>query len=144
MNLGSWKPSGIRIVDVNFKIWGEKGEFPDETLKHYRRFPLREMHVGDTVHNQSTFMMKVTEKTAVLIGMRDSHLARISATNLRGRINALSDFVVLDEYVEEKNSTEANGKREKLKKMEDSLDRMDEILKSADKLFKSDDDSNLQ
>ncbi|WXG39855.1 MAG: hypothetical protein WED07_03360 [Candidatus Freyarchaeum deiterrae] len=134
-NLGNWKPSSIVIVDINFKIWGEKGEFPESALKFYRKFPFTEMHVGDTVHNESSFMMKVTDKTAVLIGMRDSHIARLSATNLRGRINALSEFVILEDYIEEKGSTEASGKKEKFKKMEDSLDKMDEMFKNADRLF---------
>ena len=134
-NLGNWKADAVCIVDVNFKVWGEKGELPDNVLKFYRKFPFREMHAGDTVHNQNTFMMKVTEKTAVIVGMRDSHIARLSATNLKGRINALSEFVVLEQYIEEKKNNEAVGTREKLKKMEDSLDRMDEVLKNANKLF---------
>jgi hypothetical protein len=134
MNLGSWKASSIFIIDVNFKIWGKKGELADEVFKYYRKFPLKEMHVGDTVHNQNTFMMKVTEKTAVLIGMRDSHIARLSATNLKGRINALSEFVILEDEIEEE-QTEAGGTKEKLKKMEDSLDRIDEMLKNANRLF---------
>lgn len=135
VNLGNWKARAIFIVDVNFKIWGKRGELDMEVLRFYRKFPFREMHVGDTVHNQNTFMMKVTERTAVIIEMRDSHIARLSAINLKGRMNALSEFCILDDYVEDKEDTEAGGTRKKLKKMEDSLDRIDEMLKIADRLF---------
>lgn len=135
VNLGNWKAKNILIMDVNFKIWGKRGELAKEVLSFYRKFPLRDMHVGDTIHNQSTFMMKVTEKTAVLIEMRDFHIARLSAINLKGRINALSDFCILDDYVEERKETEAGGTREKLKNLEDSLDRIEEMLKNANRLF---------
>jgi hypothetical protein len=135
VNLGNWKARAILIVDVNFKIWGKRGELDKEVLSFYSKFPFREMHVGDTVHNQNTFMMKVTERTAVLIEMRDSHIARLSAINLKGRMNALSEFCTLDDYVEEKEDTKAGGTREKLKKMENSLDRIDEMLKIANRLF---------
>nr|MDO8083148.1 hypothetical protein [Candidatus Freyarchaeota archaeon] len=135
VNLGNWKARAILILDVNFKIWGKRGEISNEVLKFYRKFPFREMHMGDTVHNQNTYMMKVTERTAVLIEMRDSHIARLSAINLKGRINALSEFCILEDYVEEREDAEASGTREKLRKMEDSLDRIDEMLKSASRLF---------
>ncbi|MFB0562216.1 MAG: hypothetical protein ACETWM_13515 [Candidatus Lokiarchaeia archaeon] len=99
-NQGKWKTDAIFIVDINFKVWAKKGDLPDEILDFFSKFPFREMHIGDTVHNNNTYMMKVTEKTAVLIGMEDSHIARLSAINLKGRINALSPFYTLEKYVE--------------------------------------------
>jgi hypothetical protein len=116
-NLGSKKASAIFIVDVNFKIWGKKGDFPEEVLKYYQKFPLREMHIGDTMHNESTYLMKVTDKTAVLVRMGDAHLARISAITLKGRINALSPFYALDKYVEEKKGSKLNEIGETARRM---------------------------
>lgn len=134
-NLGNWKAKSILILDVNFKIWGKRGDAPTEILNFYRKFPFREMHTGDTVHNENTYMMKITGKTAVLIEMRDSHIARLSAINLRGRINALSEFCTLEDHVEEKPATDVNKTKEKLKKLEDLLNRIDEMLKNANKVF---------
>lgn len=135
VNLGNWKAKTIVILDVNFKIWGKRGEISTEILNFYRKFPFREMHIGDTVHNENTYMMKITGKTAVLIEMRDSHIARLSAINLRGRINALSEFCILEDRVAEKSATDVNKTKEKLKKLEDLLNRIDEMLKNANKVF---------
>lgn len=107
-NLGSKKANAIFIVDINFKIWGKKGELPQEVLSYYQKFPIREMHVGDTMHNECTYMMKVTEKTAVIVKMDDTHLARLSSINLKGRINALSPFYTIEKYVEEKKGSKLN------------------------------------
>jgi hypothetical protein len=107
-NMGSKKAKAIFIVDINFKIWGKKGEIPEEVLNYYQKFPLKEMHTGDTMHNESTYLMKVTEKTAVLIKVDDAHIARLSAINLKGRINALSPFYELEKYVEEKKQSKLN------------------------------------
>ncbi|MEM3586274.1 MAG: hypothetical protein QXO71_03035, partial [Candidatus Jordarchaeaceae archaeon] len=74
----------------------------EEVLNYYQKFPLREMHIGDTMHNESSYLMKVTEKTAVIIKMEDAHFARLSSINLKGRINALSPFYEIEKYVEEK------------------------------------------
>ena len=117
INLGRWKPLAVFIVDVNFKIWGKKGEMPEEILNFYSKFPFGEMHVGDTLHNENTYMMKVTEKTAVLIGMEDSHVARLSAINLKGRINALSEFYTLEKQVEEKKDSKLNDLGDRMKRM---------------------------
>ncbi len=117
INLGRWKPLAVFIVDINFKIWGKKGEMPEEIVDFYCKFPFGEMHVGDTLHNENTFMMKVTEKTAVLIGMEDSHVARLSAINLKGRLNALSEFYTLEKQVEEKNESKLNEIGDRMKRM---------------------------
>ncbi len=116
-NLGKWKPLAVFIVDINFKIWGKKGEVSSEIVDFYRKFPFKEMHVGDTLHNENAFMMKVTDKTAVLIGMGDSHIARLSAINLKGRINALSDFYTLEKIVEEKKESKLNEVGKTVKRM---------------------------
>lgn len=102
LNLGSWKPEALVIVDINYKVWKEKGKVPKGCIKYYKKFPLSEMHEGDTIHNSNTFFMKVTEKMGIIVVMKDSSLARLSAINLRGRINALSDFYSLDKLVKEK------------------------------------------
>ncbi|MEM2959411.1 MAG: hypothetical protein QW261_14020 [Candidatus Jordarchaeaceae archaeon] len=117
VNLGKWKPSAILVLDVNFKIWGKRGELPEKILDFYRKFPFQEMHPGDTLHNESTFMMKVTDKTAVLVRMEDSHVSRLAAINLKGRINALSPFYTLDKQVEEKKESKLNEVERKVKRM---------------------------
>lgn len=99
INIGSWKPEAVGIIDVNYRVWGEKGIFPKGTLDYYKKFPLSNMQVGDSVHNSNTFLMKITELTGIIIVMNDSHLARLAAINLRGRINALSDFYKLEKFV---------------------------------------------
>jgi hypothetical protein len=104
INLGKWKPNGILIVDDDFKILGRKGKISDEALAYYRKFPVKEMHMGDTVQNENTYMMKVTERIAILIEMENDHLARISAMNLKGRTNAFSTFDELERQLEKEES----------------------------------------
>ena len=99
-NLGSWKAQGIAILDVNFKVWGVKGELSDDIFSFYEKFSLIDMHIGDTVSNNNTFMMKATDKIGVIIVMKDTHLAMLSAINLKGRINALSDLHELEKHIE--------------------------------------------
>ncbi|MEM3569739.1 MAG: hypothetical protein QXW47_11600 [Candidatus Jordarchaeales archaeon] len=104
MNVGRWKPLAIVIVDVNNKVWGRKGEIPAGFLEYYKSFPLKNMHIGDTVHNNNSFLMKVTDKVGVVIVMQDPHISRLASINLRGRINVLSDFYIIDKYVKDKKS----------------------------------------
>lgn len=104
VNLGRWKPLAIAIVDVNNKVWGKKGEIPAEFLEYYKSFPLRSMHIGDTVHNSNSFLMKVTDKVGIVIVMQDPHISRLASINLRGRINVLSEFYLIDRYVKDKKS----------------------------------------
>jgi len=92
VNLGRWKPEAVAIVDVNHKVWCQKGNVSGEILDYYNRFPLLDMHLGDSLHNNNTFLMKVTERTGIIVVMNDPQVARLAAINLRGRINALSDF----------------------------------------------------
>jgi len=98
-NLGNWQPEGLAIVDFNFKVWGVRGDVPEDVLNFYRRFSLSEMHVGDTVHNNNTFMMKATDKIGVIVVMKNTHLSMLSAINLKGRINALSDLYELEKKI---------------------------------------------
>jgi hypothetical protein len=102
LNSGNWKPSGLAIVDINYKVWGSKGIFSKDFLNYYKRFPLSEMHEGDSIHNSNSFLMKITEKTGIIVVMKDVNLARLTAINLRGRINAFSEFYCLEKLVEEK------------------------------------------
>jgi hypothetical protein len=101
VNLGRWKPEAVAIVDVNHKVWCQKGNVSGEILDYYNRFPLLDMHLGDSLHNNNTFLMKVTERTGIIVVMNDPQVARLAAINLRGRINALSDFYNLEKLVEE-------------------------------------------
>nr|MDO8082480.1 hypothetical protein [Candidatus Freyarchaeota archaeon] len=103
LNLGRWKPQAVVITDVNHKVWSEKGSFSRDLLDYYKKFPLSEMHVGDSISNSASFLMKVTEKTGVIVVMKDPYLAKLSAINLNGRINALSDFYNLEKFIKEKN-----------------------------------------
>jgi hypothetical protein len=102
LNIGNWKPESLAIIDINYKVWGEKGNIPKKCLEYYKKFPLTEMHEGDTIHNSNSFLMKVTEKTGIVVVMKEVSLARLSAINLRGRINALSDFYSLEKLIKEK------------------------------------------
>lgn len=115
LNIGSWKPEALAIIDINYKVWGEKGKLPKKCLEYYRKFPLSEMHEGDTIHNSNSFVMKVTEKTGILVVMKDISLARLSAINLRGRINALSDFYSLEKLIMEKEKVKSSRLDDALK-----------------------------
>ncbi len=104
LNVGRWKPSAVAIVDINNKVWGKKGEIPDDILEYYKGFPLKNMHIGDTVHNNNSFFMKVTDKIGVIVVMQDLHISKLASINLRGRINVLSEFYALNGHVKEKKS----------------------------------------
>lgn len=117
INLGSWKPEALAIIDVNSRVWCEKGAIPSGVLDYYRRFPLSDMHLGDSLHNNNTFLMKITEKTGVIVVMKDSQVARLAAINLRGRINALSDFYNLEKLIEEDKKTKMGSILKKEKEM---------------------------
>ena len=119
LNVGNWKPLAVAIIDVNYKIWGEKGSVPKEYLKYYEAFPLAGMHVGDNINNSSSFLMKVTEKTGVIVVMEDPHISRLAAINLRGRLNALSEFYTLEKFVKE----------------EDKKTKLDETRKREEKVW---------
>jgi hypothetical protein len=95
-NKGGWKSKGIAIIDTDHSVLGVKGDVPQECLDYYLKFPISEMHEGDSINNSNSFLMRVTEKTAVIVVMKEGNLARLSAINLRGRICALSDFLKLD------------------------------------------------
>lgn len=106
-NLGSWKAQGIALLDVNLKVWGIKGEVSKDVFRFYEKFSLYDMHPGDTISNNNTFMIKATEKIGVIVVMKDTHLAMLSAINLKGRINALSDLYNLEKNVEIETSGDA-------------------------------------
>lgn len=95
-NKGNWNSKGVAILDINNSLIGLKGEVPKEYLDYYTKFPISEMHEGDSIHNRNSFLMRVTEKTAVVVVLSDEHFARLAAINLRGRISALHDFYLLD------------------------------------------------
>jgi hypothetical protein len=115
-NVGSWKPLAVAIVDINYKIWGEKGNVSKQFLDYYEKFPLSGMHVGDSINNSSSFLLKTTEKTGVIVIMEDPHISRLAAINLRGRLSALSDFYILEKQVKEK---------EKKTKLDEALNKME-------------------
>ncbi|MEM2145399.1 MAG: hypothetical protein QW279_08555 [Candidatus Jordarchaeaceae archaeon] len=95
-NKGNWNSDGVAIIDMNNSIIGLKGDVPKECIEYYLKFPISEMHEGDSIHNRNSFLMRITEKTAVIVVLKEEHLARLSAINLRGRISALHDFYLLD------------------------------------------------
>ncbi|MHA1364306.1 MAG: hypothetical protein ACTSP1_17540 [Candidatus Freyarchaeota archaeon] len=102
LNIGKWKPKAIAVVDVNYNTWGERGSKLEEFVEFYRKFPLSAMHVGDSVHNNNSFLMKITEKTGIIVVMSDPQIARLASINLKNRINALSDFYNLEKHVTDK------------------------------------------
>ncbi|WXG39923.1 MAG: hypothetical protein WED07_03710 [Candidatus Freyarchaeum deiterrae] len=103
LNLGRWKPEAVVIIDVNHKMWSGNESVSRDLLDYYYKFPLSEMHAGDSISNSKSFFMKVTEKTGVIVVMEDPHLARLAAINLNGRLNALSDFYTLEKVIDDKN-----------------------------------------
>jgi hypothetical protein len=103
LNVGDWKPLAVAIVDVNYKIWGEKGSVPKNILSYYKKFPLSNMQVGDGINNNGSFLIKVTKKTGVIVVMGDPRISRLAAINLRGRLNALSEFYNLEKFIKEEN-----------------------------------------
>ncbi|WXG40304.1 MAG: hypothetical protein WED07_05715 [Candidatus Freyarchaeum deiterrae] len=95
-NKGNWNSKGVAILDLNSSVIGFKGDVPKDYIEYYLKFPISEMHEGDTIHNRNSFLMRVSEKTAVLVVLSEEHFARLAAINLRGRISALHDFYLLD------------------------------------------------
>jgi hypothetical protein len=95
-NKGNWNSNGLAIINIENSIMGIRGEVPDEYIEYYMKFPISQMHEGDTINNRNSFLMRITEKTAVIVVLKEEHLARLSAINLRGRIAALHDFYLLD------------------------------------------------
>ncbi|MBS7287720.1 MAG: hypothetical protein KIH01_02960 [Candidatus Freyarchaeota archaeon] len=102
LNVGKWKPLAVAIVDINNKVWGKSGEIPQEYFDYYKNFPLKNMHIGDSVHNRNSFLMKVTDKVGIIVVMQDPHLSRLASINLRGRLNVLSEFYTLEKHIREK------------------------------------------
>jgi hypothetical protein len=102
LNVGNWKPLAVAIVDINYKIWGEKGNLSNDELKYYETSHLSRMHVGDSINNNDSFIMKVTDKTGVIVVMGDPQISKLASINLRGRINALSDFYTIENQIKEK------------------------------------------
>ncbi|MEM1659157.1 MAG: hypothetical protein QXX87_05200 [Candidatus Jordarchaeales archaeon] len=104
LNVGSISLSAIAIMDESFRIWAVKGKIEDilELLKKYRNVSLNKMKVGDEVHDDGSFLMKVTDRTLVLASPKNPLLTKIAIANLRGRINALSILYVLDKLAEQK------------------------------------------
>ncbi|MGQ9723538.1 MAG: hypothetical protein ACUVXA_19730 [Candidatus Jordarchaeum sp.] len=100
INCGNLKPTSIAIIDKNFKIWGLKGEFPEKAVTLFENYSIDELKPGDSLHNENSFLMKITEKTGVIISMYDEKLSILASANLRGRINALSDFYLLEKLIE--------------------------------------------
>jgi hypothetical protein len=44
LNLGKWKPFAVVIIDINFKVWSQKGEITAEVFEYFKKFPISEMH----------------------------------------------------------------------------------------------------
>ncbi|WXG41576.1 MAG: hypothetical protein WED07_12570 [Candidatus Freyarchaeum deiterrae] len=99
LNVGKWKPIALAIVDLNYNVWGKKGNVSKEFFKYYKRFPLSEMNVGESINNSGSFLMKVTEKTGALVILGDPRISRLAEVNLRGRLPALSEFYTLEKFI---------------------------------------------
>lgn len=104
LNVGSIPLSAVAIMDENLRIWAVKGKMEDilELLKKYNNVSLSKMKVGDEVHDDGSFIMKVTDRTLVLASPKNPLLTKLAIANLRGRINALSTLYVLDKLAEQK------------------------------------------
>ncbi|WXG39670.1 MAG: hypothetical protein WED07_02355 [Candidatus Freyarchaeum deiterrae] len=101
-NKGKWDSNGLAIINIENAVMGIRGKVPDEYIEYYTKFPISQMHEGDSINNGNSFLMRITEKTAVIVVLKEEHIARLSAINLRGRIAALNDFYLLD--LDEKHS----------------------------------------
>ncbi|WXG41575.1 MAG: hypothetical protein WED07_12565 [Candidatus Freyarchaeum deiterrae] len=121
LNTGSRKPLAVAIVDIEHRVWGEKGNVSKEFLDYYEKFPLSGMHIGDSINNSISFLLKVTDKTGVIVIMEDSHISRLAAINLRGRLPALSEFYTLEKLVKEKDKDKKSKLDDAFKKMEKAL-----------------------
>ncbi|MHA1607465.1 MAG: hypothetical protein ACTSWP_08025 [Candidatus Freyarchaeota archaeon] len=99
VNVGNWRVEAVYIIDNNFKIWASKGPIKGEVLNYYRKFPIAELEVGDVIHNRNSFLLKVTEKTGVIVVTPEPYYSLIAAANLKGRINALNELYKLDRLI---------------------------------------------
>ena len=93
-----------------------KGKHPQRVDQILRSFPPSKNALRGSINNSISFLMKVTEKTGVIIVMEDPHISRLAAINLRGRLNALSPFYTLEKLVKDKDKKTKLG--EALKKEE--------------------------
>jgi len=99
-NVGKLAVEAIYVIDTSFKIWASKGEIKGDILGYYRKFPLATMNVGSLVHDKKSFLIKTTERTGVIVVMKEEHHTMMAAANLKNRINALSEMYKLDKIVE--------------------------------------------
>lgn len=65
-NKGNWNSRGMAILGVDSSVICLKGDVPREFIDYYMKFPISEMHEGDSIHNKNSFLMRITDKTAVL------------------------------------------------------------------------------
>lgn len=103
LNVGSIPLSAVAIIDAKLRIWAMKGNLNGilEILEKYENAPLHEMKTGEEIHNNVSFLMKVTDKSFVLAAVKNPLLIKIAIANLRGRINALSSLYILDKIIEQ-------------------------------------------
>lgn len=100
-NLGKRRANGIAIVDDRFRVWASKGWVRREDLARYSKLPMRELEVGSLVHDNQSFLLKVSDRFMVYVSMEERGLSMIAAAALKGRINALSEFYKLDKALDE-------------------------------------------
>lgn len=99
-NIGKLAVEAIYVVDTNFKIWALKGEVKGDVLGYYRKFPLAMMNIGSMVHDKKSFLIKTTERTGVIVVMKEEHHTLIAAAKLKERLNAFSEMYELDRVLE--------------------------------------------
>lgn len=99
-NIGKLSAEAIYIIDGDFNVWAHRGEIKGEIIGYYRKFPLATMNIGSLVCNKKSFLLKITERTGVIVVMKEEHHTMMAAANLRSRINALSEFYELDKAIE--------------------------------------------
>jgi len=99
-NIGKLAVEAIYVIDTNFKVWAFKGEIKGDVLGYYRKFPLSMMNIGSMVHDKKSFLIKTTERTGVIVIMKEEHHTMIAAAKLKNRINALSEMYELDRILE--------------------------------------------
>ncbi|MBS7287870.1 MAG: hypothetical protein KIH01_03770 [Candidatus Freyarchaeota archaeon] len=99
-NIGKFSVEAIYIVDGDFNVWAHKGEIKGEVIGYYRKFPLATLNIGSFVCDKKSFLLKTTERTGVIVVMKEEHHTIMAAANLKSRINALSEFYELDKAIE--------------------------------------------
>ncbi len=100
-NLDRRRARGIAIVDDRFRLWAVRGQVAREDLAKYSKLPVGELEAGSLIHDQRSFLLKVSDRFMVYVAIAESELSMLAAATIKSRINALSDFYRLEKLLDE-------------------------------------------